>query len=75
VLGVRNPEVVKHDVGVEKGCSHGGRNRIDWNFGISAFQSSGNRRVKKLDIRTPKIAKPEIPFRKRSWSYLVVTYR
>jgi hypothetical protein len=44
-------------------------------FHISAFQSSGNRRVKKLDIRTPEIAKPKIPFRKGSRSCLVAVWR
>jgi hypothetical protein len=58
VLGVRNPKVAKHDVGVEKGCSHGGRNRIDQNFGISfrvrGIEGSRNSTSELLKSRNPK---------------------
>jgi hypothetical protein len=77
-LDIESPKVTKRDIPSELGCGHGrshGQSHRPLNFGISAFQSSGNRRVKKLDIRTPEITKPKIPFRKGSRSCLVAVWR
>jgi hypothetical protein len=61
-LDIGSLEVAKCDTPLENGCDHGGHNRIDRNFGNSAFQNLGDRKVEELDARVHEIVKPKIPF-------------